>query len=134
MRLGILAYIVPFLFIFSPSLLLMGSPAHIVVSAITAIAGCFLLGCGLVGYLFRDLSAPMRGLMSLAGVGLLIPMHSQYFTTTLIINIAGGILALILFLAEYRQKTQPVAASKLDAEAPLSPSTTGGQDSLNARF
>ncbi|MEW6669433.1 MAG: TRAP transporter fused permease subunit [Thermodesulfobacteriota bacterium] len=117
MRLGILAYIVPFLFIFSPSLLLMGSLTGIVLSAATAIAGCFLLGCALVGYLFRDLGALVRVLMGLAGIGLLIPIQSQYFTATVLINIAGGILALALFLAEYRYRIQPAAARKVDAEA-----------------
>lgn len=111
MRLGILAYIVPFLFIFSPSLLLMGSLPTIMISATTAVAGCFLLGCGLVGYLFRDLSAMMRLLMSLAGIGLLIPIQSRLFATTLIINISGGILALALMLAAYKQKRQPMAES-----------------------
>jgi TRAP transporter 4TM/12TM fusion protein len=115
MRLGILAYIVPFLFLFSPSLLLMGSLGSIVVSAITAIAGCFLLGCALVGYLFRDLSAPIRVLMGLAGIGLLIPIQSQFFTVTLLINISGGFLALMLILREWRQKSQSLVTAKLEA-------------------
>jgi len=114
MRLGILAYIVPFLFIFSPSLLLMGPLSGIVISAGTAIVGCFLLGCGLVGYLFRDLSARKRMLMCLAGIGLLIPIQGQYFTLTVIINLSGAILALLLFLLEYRQKTHSNGVRKLD--------------------
>ncbi len=115
MRLGILAYIVPFLFLFSPSLLLMGSLGSILVSATTAIAGCFLLGCGLVGYLFRDLSAQMRVLMVLAGIGLLIPMQSRFFTITLLINVLGGILALVLILREWRQRSRPMVTGKLEA-------------------
>jgi TRAP-type uncharacterized transport system fused permease subunit len=104
MRLGILAYIVPFLFIFSPALLLMGPAVDIIVSIITAIAGCFLLGCTLVGYLFRNLSPQMRVLMGLAGIGLLIPIHSQFFMATLFINIIGGALALVSILWEWRQR------------------------------
>jgi len=104
MRLGILAYIVPFLFIFSPALLLMGPAVDIVVSTVTAIAGCFLLGCALVGYLFRKLSPQMRMLTGLAGIGLLIPIQSQFFMVTLIINIIGGSLALVLILWEWRRR------------------------------
>jgi TRAP transporter 4TM/12TM fusion protein len=104
MRLGILAYIVPFLFIFSPALLLMGPVVDIIVSIVTAIAGCFLLGCTLVGYLFRKLSPQMRVLMGLAGIGLLIPIHSQFFMVTLLINIIGGGLALVLLLWEWRRR------------------------------
>jgi len=101
MRLGILAYIVPFLFIFSPALLLMGPIWEIIVSIVTAVAGCFLLGCALVGYIFRTLSPKMRGLMGLAGIGLLIPIHSQFFMVTLFINIIGGCLAILLLLWEW---------------------------------
>jgi len=108
MRLGILAYIVPFLFIFSPALLLMGPPLDIIVSIITAIAGCFMLGCILVGYLFRNLSQQMRVLMGLAGIGLLIPIHSQFFMATLLINVIGGSLAFVLVLWEWRRR--PLAA------------------------
>jgi TRAP-type uncharacterized transport system fused permease subunit len=104
MRLGILAYIVPFLFIFSPALLLMGPTVNIIVSIVTAIAGCFMLGCTLVGYLFRELNLPMRVLMGLAGIGLLIPIHSQFFMVTLLINIIGGSLALVLLLWERRRR------------------------------
>jgi TRAP-type uncharacterized transport system fused permease subunit len=104
MRLGILAYIVPFLFIFSPALLLMGPALDIIVSIVTAMAGCFMLGCTLVGYLFRNLSPFMRVLMGLAGIGLLIPIHSQFFMTTLIINIIGGGLAIVLVLWERRRR------------------------------
>ena len=68
MRLGILAYPVPFLFVFSPALLLMGAPGNIVVSMVTAIAGCFLVGVALVGYLFREMSPQLRVLMGLVGM------------------------------------------------------------------
>jgi TRAP-type uncharacterized transport system fused permease subunit len=101
MRLGILAYIVPFLFIFSPALLLMGPTWEIIVSIVTAVAGCFLLGCALVGYLFRTLSPQMRVLMGLAGIGLLIPIQSQFVMTTIFINIIGGILAILLLFWEW---------------------------------
>jgi TRAP transporter 4TM/12TM fusion protein len=102
MRLGILAYIVPFLFIFSPALLLIGPTWEIIVSIATAVAGCFFLGCALVGYLFRTLSPQMRVLMGLAGIGLLIPIHSQFFMTTIFINIIGGMLAILLVFWEWR--------------------------------
>ena len=52
MRLCAIAYIVPFLFVFSPSLLLIGHWYEVVLSMITAIIGAILLGVGLVGYLF----------------------------------------------------------------------------------
>jgi TRAP transporter 4TM/12TM fusion protein len=108
MRLGILAYIVPFLFLFSPTLLLMGPPMNIIMSMVTAIAGCFLLGVALVGYLFRQLSPQMRVLMGLAGIGLLIPIQRHFFMITLLGNIMWGILAFILILWEWRRRPPKV--------------------------
>lgn len=112
MRLGILAYIVPFLFLFSPAFLLMGPLVTIVFSMFTAMAGCFLLGCALVGYLFRGLNPQTRVLMGLAGIGLLIPIQNQFFLATLLINIVGGILALALLVREWRQRLEPVGTSQ----------------------
>lgn len=106
MRLGILAYPVPFLFVFSPALLLMGAPGNIVVSMVTAIAGCFLVGAALVGYLFRGLSPQMRLLMGLVGMGLLIPIQSKFFMVTLLSNIIWSSLALVLLLREWRRRLQ----------------------------
>jgi TRAP transporter 4TM/12TM fusion protein len=116
MRLGILAYIVPFLFLFSPALLLMGPPGNVAVSMVTAMAGCFLLGCALVGYLFRNLSPQIRLLMGLAGIGLLIPIQSHFFMVTLVSNIIWGILALVLVLWEWRRSLQLVATSETGSE------------------
>ena len=123
MRLGILAYPVPFLFVFSPALLLMGAPGNIVVSMVTAIAGCFLVGAALVGYLFRDLSPQMRVLMGLVGMGLLIPIQSKFFMVTLLSNIIWSSLALVLFLREWRRRLQLVVTSKIGSEK----SNEGGQ-------
>lgn len=104
MRLGILAYIVPFLFIFSPSLLMMGRVFNIVISFLTAVAGCFMLGCALVGYLYRGIGAKMRLLMGISAILLLIPLQSSFFATTLGINILGVILASFLIFLERRRK------------------------------
>ena len=74
MRLCAIAYIVPFLFVFSPSLLLIGHWYEVVLSIITAIIGAILLGVGLVGYLFRAVAIIKRGLFLIAAAGLLIPV------------------------------------------------------------
>jgi TRAP-type uncharacterized transport system fused permease subunit len=111
MRLGILAYIIPFLFLFSPTLLLMGSVVNIIMSMVTAIAGCFLLGVALVGYLFRHLSSQMRVLMGLAGIGLLIPIQRDFFMITLLGNIVWGFLALVLLLWEWRRRPPKVTGT-----------------------
>lgn len=54
MRLGIVAYIVPFMFVYSPELLLEGSSViGIIWAAATAICGCVIMAAGIEGYLLR---------------------------------------------------------------------------------
>jgi TRAP transporter 4TM/12TM fusion protein len=67
-RLGILAYIVPFLFVYSPSLILQGTWLEIILSLITAIIGTIILGTGLVGYLFAPLSPLYRVAAIISGI------------------------------------------------------------------
>jgi TRAP-type uncharacterized transport system fused permease subunit len=60
MRLGIVAYIVPFVFVVHPALIGKGSWLEIIGSVLTAAAGVILLSVGCVGYFTRPLSWPRR--------------------------------------------------------------------------
>jgi TRAP transporter 4TM/12TM fusion protein len=103
MRLCAIAYVVPFLFVFSPSLLLIGQWWEVALSIATAIVGAILLGVGLVGYLFRPVGVIKRILFVLAATGLLIPIvHSGKFAAlTWAINGVGLALAILLVAAEW---------------------------------
>jgi TRAP-type uncharacterized transport system fused permease subunit len=103
MRLCSIAYIVPFLFVFSPSLLLIGHWYEVALSIITAIIGAMLLGIGVVGYLFRPVRLTKRALFIAAAAGLLIPVvHSGNFATlTWVANGVGLLLAIALVTIEW---------------------------------
>ncbi|HEV8724096.1 MAG TPA: TRAP transporter fused permease subunit [Candidatus Binatia bacterium] len=103
MRLCAIAYVVPFLFVFSPSLLLIGHWYEVALSVITAIIGAILLGVGIVGHLFRPVSAFKRAGFLLAATGLLIPVvHSgNYAVLTWATNGAGLALAVMLIAVEW---------------------------------
>jgi TRAP transporter 4TM/12TM fusion protein len=103
MRLCAIAYVVPFLFVFSPSLLLIGHWWEVALSVITAIIGAILLGVALVGYLFRPVGVIKRILFLFAATGLLIPIvHSGKFAVlTWASNSIGLALATLLVLAEW---------------------------------
>jgi len=72
-RLGIAAYIVPFLFVYHPPLLLQGSTFEIIHSVITAMIGITLIAIGVEGFLFRKLNWIKMILLILGGLGTLIP-------------------------------------------------------------
>jgi TRAP transporter 4TM/12TM fusion protein len=123
MRLCSIAYIVPFLFVFSPSLLLIGHWYEVTLSIITAIAGSILLGVGMVGYLFRPVGFIKRNLFIAAALGLLIPIvHSgEYAVLTWVTNGAGLILAAVLVGVEWLARGQGRALSATEgAKVPTS--------------
>lgn len=73
MRFGWTAYIVPFLFVFSPSLLLLGEPGDIVLSVATAILGVYAISAAFVGWLHGPAGPFRRILIGLSGLALLLP-------------------------------------------------------------
>src|SRR5919197_1285844 len=73
MRLGIVAYIVPFVFVFHPALIGQGSWVEIVAATFTASIGVILLGVGCAGYLFRPLTWAKRAWGVTAGMLLILP-------------------------------------------------------------
>jgi TRAP transporter 4TM/12TM fusion protein len=118
MRLCAIAYLVPFLFVFSPSLLLYGTWYIVVLSVITAVIGSILLGVGMVGYLFRRIGVVKRALFLIAAIALLIPVvHTgQYVELTWATNAVGLILAILMVGVEWlarsaREKSHAVAVT-----------------------
>ncbi|MGH7277575.1 MAG: TRAP transporter permease, partial [Candidatus Rokuibacteriota bacterium] len=94
MKLGIVAYIVPFVFVFHPALIFEGSAADVALAAATAAAGVVLLAIGCVGYLFRPLGAPKRALFIAAGLLLIPPPSDAVWLGANLAGLAGG-LALV---------------------------------------
>ncbi len=103
MRLCAIAYIIPFLFVFSPALLLYGRWYVVVLSVATAVIGSILLGIGLTGYLFRRIGAFRRALFMIAAIALLIPVMGKghYVELTWGLNSLGLILAIGLVTVEW---------------------------------
>ena len=73
-RLGIVAFIVPFMFVYAPSLLWQGSLPEILGTLATSLCGVFFLGSALQGA-FRDrvLNMGQRGLFLLGSLALIQP-------------------------------------------------------------
>lgn len=90
-RYGWPAFIVPFLFVLSPSLLLQGSVGEIVLSATTAVAGVWVASLAVGGYFVRSLAVPQRILLFVFGIGLLTPTGAvAHGTWILIVAIIGA--------------------------------------------
>ncbi|UCE35482.1 MAG: TRAP transporter fused permease subunit [Deltaproteobacteria bacterium] len=93
MRLGIAAYIVPFVFVYDPSLLANGLALQIAISSISAIIGIGMIAIGLEGYLSKALKWVQRILLVIGGLALLVPSATA--------KLIGLGLALLLFSWEW---------------------------------
>ena len=72
-RLGIIAYVVPFIFALSPSLILIGSTGEIILTVTTAFLGTLSLSVAFVGYLFGRLGISKRVCFAIGAFGLIAP-------------------------------------------------------------
>jgi TRAP-type uncharacterized transport system fused permease subunit len=93
-RLGWTAYIVPFLFVLSPSLLLIGPIGLSLRVALTAVIGVALITVGMVGYAKGRIGLGTRILATASGLALILPGNA--FPGAVYIDIAGGAVALLL--------------------------------------
>ncbi len=73
MRMGWVAYIIPFLFVLSPSLLMIGEPWKILLNVCTASAGVYIASVAVVGYFTRPLGYALRALLGIAGLAAVFP-------------------------------------------------------------
>jgi TRAP transporter 4TM/12TM fusion protein len=101
MRLGIAAYIVPFIFALHPPLILMGTLKEVLIAIVTAVVGIVLLGAGCAGYLFRPLSWINRGLLWVAALLLLLPSTSNVL---IFADFAGLALGAVIVAWEWSQR------------------------------
>ena len=73
LRLGATGFIIPFMFVFGPSLLMIGPPLTIATTAVTAIIGVTCLSAGLSGFLVGRASAWQRVVLVAAAFVLIKP-------------------------------------------------------------
>jgi TRAP-type uncharacterized transport system fused permease subunit len=90
-KLGLTGYIIPFMFVFGPSLLLIGEWHVVLLTVITASAGVTLLAAGLSGY-FVGLANPLSRLLYVSAAFVLI--NPGLVTDTIGAALAGAGLAL----------------------------------------
>jgi TRAP-type uncharacterized transport system fused permease subunit len=108
MRLGAVAYIVPFIFVYSPSLLLIGSWIEVTLAVTTALAGTALLAIALSGFLFRPMGWLWRLVLAVAGVALIVPPIGPVRYSEAL-NIGGGALGLIFIAIEWKARRAAAA-------------------------
>jgi len=88
------AFLVPYMFVFHPSLVGLGDMVSVLSAAASGLLGAVILGAGLSGWYFRKVSLPERGVLCAAGILLILPGWLS--------NVSGILLALAVWV--FRKK------------------------------
>lgn len=100
MRLGIVAFIVPFFFVLNPALIWRGAASDIVLHGTAGLAGAVLLAGGFFGYLLSPLNWFLRGAYLIAGGLLLAPYKHLVFS-----GVGLAAVTLVIELLYRRKRT-----------------------------
>lgn len=91
-RMALPAFIMAFAFALEPGLVLQGTVSAIVINTAFAVIGVYALTVGLHGFLFRSLNLAKRTLLTIAGVGLILPFWNT--------SIAGLLISSVIIINE----------------------------------
>ncbi len=89
---GITSYILPFMFFFSPALLMQGTGLEIVAAIVTGLLAVFCIASAVVGYFIHPISLIGRALIAVAG---LLLMYQTTLTALIAALIVAGVFALL---------------------------------------
>jgi TRAP transporter 4TM/12TM fusion protein len=96
-KLGLAGFIVPFLFLYSPSLLLESSNWNIIIDSITAVLGITALAAALMGWFFGDLPLWLRPIFFAAAIALIVPIPW--------VGLLGGLpLSIVFVMAQLKKR------------------------------
>jgi len=98
MRFGWPGLVVPFLFVFSPTLLLVGSWVQIAHDVATALLGIWFTCAGITGQFKHPLVSWVRVGLIVGGIGLLIPVGTFEFAW--VVELAGAVVSAFLVARE----------------------------------
>ena len=97
-RLGWLAYMIPFLFILSPGLIMQGSVTEILYAFVVTVAGVWLFSVALIGYFVSPLNWTKRLAFMVAAIAAMSP--TMVLVPPVVVNLAGILAGGLLVGAE----------------------------------
>jgi TRAP transporter 4TM/12TM fusion protein len=95
-RLAIVGFIIPIVFVYRPALLLFGSPVEIIWALAASTILVFCLASALEGWMVKRLNIIERLLLAAAGIALIPP--------NLMVNIGAAIVAVLILLWQLRKR------------------------------
>jgi len=111
MRLGWTAYIVPFLFVTTPALLLIGDPLSIALAVISALLGVWAISVAFVGYFGQRLMVGGRLAFALAGGLMLFPVADDV-ALALLLRLSALLIVASMVFVSWSARQRPAAQTK----------------------
>lgn len=113
MRLGLVGYIVPFMFVYAPELLLRlkghNTAIGVTSTIVTAVIACVLLAMAVEGFIFQRVNISKRIALTILSFCLFLPISA--FQYSWLVNIVAFILSALIIAAEWykrQRETQKV--------------------------
>lgn len=100
-RLAIAGFLLPFVMVYAPEILMIGDPLNIFIVSITALIGVYALAIGSIGYFFTKCNAFERILCFVCGIMMVIPHMALS---------AAGVVILLVVVVINRGKARKTAA------------------------
>ncbi|MBB3330972.1 TRAP transporter 4TM/12TM fusion protein [Halomonas campaniensis] len=88
LKLGLASFIVPYMFVFAPSILGLGSGLQMTINSLAAGVGVIALAASLIGWLWIRMNLYLRGLLFAAALMLIMP--------GMLVDLAGGVLIVVI--------------------------------------
>jgi TRAP transporter 4TM/12TM fusion protein len=105
MRLGIIVFIVPFMFAYTPALLMIGPPLQIVIACIVAFFAAYLLSAGFEGYLLTRAGIAERVVLFAGGILMMFPVFIFWYLVAA--GFTMGLLVLLWQMCKRRSSSFP---------------------------
>lgn len=101
-RYGLCGFIVPYMFVYGPALMLEGGIVEIILAVSTSLFGCYILAVSLMGHQFMKVQTVFRPVYFIAAMALIIP---GWQTDVVGLALAGG-LTVFNYIMNKRNTTQ----------------------------
>lgn len=103
-RFALVAFLIPFIFVYNPAILLMGTVIEIILATMVLFFGTYLLAGAMAGYLFVVLTKIERVLLFICSILLILPEG-----LTDMIGLIGGIGLITLFVIRKKKVSKAIA-------------------------
>ena len=102
-KMGIVGFLIPYMFVYNPVLLMQGETIPIIVAFITATIGVICIAAGFQGWYLNHLGIGLRAMVIIAGLGLVLPGNASDM-------ISGVVVVAFLLLNKFNIGTKKTAS------------------------